>query len=126
RHRDLCPLRRHSACEAQSPAPEENASQGESTGPGQTASACAGRVAAFERAGLHRAAAKPEQLTDRRCVLDAARAPELIEPARDHYLRLHADIALVHVAIAADVAHDAHDPVAREPELLAIVAVAAQ
>jgi hypothetical protein len=45
-------------------------------------------------------------LPDRRRVLDAAGAPELIEPAGNAEIGFRADIALVDLAVVADVADD--------------------
>src|SRR6266850_5370133 len=59
-------------------------------------------------------------LPDRRCVLDAAVAPQRIEPARDLQLRSVADIAVVDLTIIADMADDADGPVLGQAEVFAI------
>src|SRR3569623_2327835 len=53
-------------------------------------------------------------LTDRRRVLDAARIPELVEAARNAELGAETDIALISLAIVADVAANSCRPVVGE------------
>src|ERR1700730_7514251 len=62
---------------------------------------------------------------DRRGVLQAALGPQRVEAALDLERRAFADVALEHLAVVADVAHDAHHPVLGEPELFAVVALGA-
>src|SRR5579872_6086358 len=64
-------------------------------------------------------------LPDRRGVLDAAGAPELVEPARNVQLRSAADIALVDFAVIADMPDDADGPILGQPEILAVGAFGA-
>src|SRR6185437_6496788 len=51
------------------------------------------------------------QLADRRRVLDAASAPQLVQPPRNLQLRFAADIAVIDLAVIADMADDAGRPV---------------
>src|SRR6478752_1389529 len=69
---------------------------------------------------MTRFAARARRLPDRRGVLDAARAPELVEPARNLQFRAAADIAIVDLAVIADMADDAGGPIPGEAEVLAI------
>src|ERR1700722_1790593 len=62
---------------------------------------------------------------DRRRVLDAAGAPELIEAAGNAELRSRADIALIDFAVIADAADDADGPVLGQPEFFAVIAFGA-
>src|SRR5215207_11420007 len=62
---------------------------------------------------------------DRRGVQDAARVPELVEPARDAERGAIADVALVDLAIIADMANDPKRPVPRQSEPLAVFALGA-
>src|SRR5260370_26142009 len=64
-------------------------------------------------------------LPNRRRVLDAAGVPELVEAARNLELGLAADIAIVNLAVIADMADDAHRPVLGQPEVLAVSAFGA-
>src|SRR3954452_9459769 len=61
----------------------------------------------------------------RRRVLHATDVPELVHAARDLQLRLLADVALIHLAVIADVADDANGPVLGQAELLAVIAFSA-
>src|SRR6188474_1113934 len=64
-------------------------------------------------------------LPNRRGVLDAAVAPERVQAARDLQLGFGADIAVVDLAVIADMADDAGGPVLGEAEVLAIGAFGA-
>src|SRR3954454_24159485 len=64
-------------------------------------------------------------LPDRRRVLNAAGAPELIQPARNSELRSGTEIALVEFAVISDMADDAHGPILCQPEPFAICAFSA-
>src|ERR1700694_1197933 len=61
----------------------------------------------------------------RRGVLDAAGAPELVQSAGNAEFRSRADIALVDLAVIADVADDADSPIPGQAEFLAIGAFGA-
>jgi hypothetical protein len=63
------------------------------------------------------------RLPDRRRVLNAAGIPELVKSVRDVQLRFDPDIALVDLAVIADMANDASSPVLGEAEILAIAAL---
>src|SRR5690606_433842 len=58
-------------------------------------------------------------LAKRRCVLDAALGPELVQAARDLERAFLADIALEHLAIVADAGDNLGNPVIVEAEHLA-------
>src|ERR1700753_1650335 len=62
---------------------------------------------------------------DRRRVLDAAGIPQLVQPARNVQPRLGADIALIDLAVIADMLDDAHRPVLAEPEVAGVIALGA-
>src|SRR5437016_12871656 len=62
----------------------------------------------------------------RRRVDDAAPRPQLIDAARNAELAADAEIALVHLAVIADVPHDVRRPVARKPKRLAVIALRAK
>src|SRR6186713_1584796 len=86
------------------------------------------RLSPWKDSGLLRSARNDggaNPLPYRRRVLHATRVPQLVHPARDLQLRLLADVALVHLAVIADVADDADDPVLGEAELLAVIALGA-
>src|SRR3954468_2709985 len=57
--------------------------------------------------------------------LNPARAPPRIQPARDLELRSFADVALVDLAIIADMADDAGGPVLGQAEVFAVGALGA-
>src|SRR3954467_1527379 len=61
----------------------------------------------------------------RRRVLDAAGAPQLVEAAGNAEFRAGADVALVDLAVIADVADDPRRPVFGQAEILAIGAFGA-
>src|SRR5262245_40409189 len=48
---------------------------------------------------------------DRRGVQNAAGAPELVQPPRNAEFRAGADVALIDLAVIADVLDDAHRPI---------------
>src|SRR4029077_2160789 len=60
-----------------------------------------------------------------RGVLDAAIAPERVQPARNLQFRFGADIALVNLAVVADMADDAGGPIPGQAEILAVGAFSA-
>src|SRR5947199_6689709 len=66
-----------------------------------------------------------KSLPDRRGVQNAAGVPQLIQTARNAELRAGADVALIDLAVVADVADDARRPVLGEAELLAVFAFGA-
>src|SRR6185437_5050767 len=62
---------------------------------------------------------------NRRCVLDPAVIPELVQAARDLQLGAFADIAVIDFAVIADMLDDAHGPVLGKAEVHAIGAFVA-
>src|SRR6185312_2536490 len=65
-------------------------------------------------------AQRPKRSPDRRCVLDAAGVPELVEAARNPELRSAADIAIIDFTVIADMADDARGPIPGQAEVFAI------
>src|SRR4029077_19403653 len=64
-------------------------------------------------------------LPDPRRVENSAGIPELVQPARDAELGTGADVALIDLAVVADVLDDAHRPVLGQVDVLAVLALGA-